>query len=261
MTAEFTEEFVQVGESRIRLLKGGSGEPLLIFHGIEGNPGWLHYVQALSDRFTVYLPSHPGFGGSECPQWLSTLPDLACFYTWFQEEHNLEGVRAIGLGMGGWLAAEMAVMCHHAFSRLMLVDAAGIKPRQGEITDIFIISPEQIRDLTFHDPGQVPEYQRLYGQALTPEQQNAAEGNREMAVRLCWKPYMFDPRLPSLLARTHVPTRIVWGRQDRIIPLECGELYKEAIPGSELVVIDNCGHSPQIERPEEFVKTGLDFFG
>ena len=84
MTAEFTEEFVQVGDSRIRLFKGGSGEPLLIFHGAEGNQGWLRYVQALSDHFTVYLPCHPGFDGSENPQWLSTLPDLACFYTWLQ---------------------------------------------------------------------------------------------------------------------------------------------------------------------------------
>ena len=58
----------------------------------------------------------------------------------------------------------------------------------------------------------------------------------------------------------NVPTRIVWGRQDRLIPLECGRLYQNAILGSELVVIDNCGHLPQVEKPEEFVKTALEFF-
>ena len=78
-------------------------------------------------------------------------------------------------------------------------------------------------------------------------------------MRVCWKPYMHDPRLPALLARTHIPTRIVWGREDGIVPLECGQLYQQAISGSELVVIDNCGHSPQIEKPDEFVKVALDF--
>jgi pimeloyl-ACP methyl ester carboxylesterase len=86
-----------------------------------------------------------------------------------------------------------------------------------------------------------------------------AESNREMAVRLCWKPYMYDPRLPSLLQRVKIPTRMVWGRNDKIVPLECGELYKKAINGSDLVVIDNCGHSPQVEKPDEFMKAALDF--
>ena len=80
-----------------------------------------------------------------------------------------------------------------------------------------------------------------------------------MAVRLCWKPYMHDPRLTSLLARVSAPTRVVWGRQDNIVPLECGQMYQKAIPGSDLVIIDNCGHAPQVEKPQEFVKAALDF--
>lgn len=259
MASNFTEEFVDVGGSKLQLLKGGSGDPLLLLHGAGGSRGWLRYAQNLADRFTVYLPSHPGFGKSERPEWVETIQDLACVYTWFQEQEGLENIRAIGFSMGGWLAAEMAVMCRHAFSKLMLVDAVGVKPQQGEITDIFIISPTQVAELGFHDPKQAPEYDQIYNQTPTPEQVEQAEVDREMAVRVCWKPYMYDPRLPSLLARTHFPTRIVWGREDRIVPLECGQLYQKAIPGSELVIIDNCGHSPQIEKPDEFVKAALDF--
>ena len=93
------------------------------------------------------------------------------------------------------------------------------------------------------------------------EQAALAERDREMAVRLCWKPYMHDPRLPTLLARVRLPTRIVWGREDRLVPVECGQLYQKAIPGSDLVIFESCGHSPQIEKPEEFTQTALEFLG
>ena len=259
MAAGFTEEFVDVGGTKVHMLKGGSGEPLLFLHGSGGPHGWLRYAQGLAAQYTVYMPSHPGYGQSERPEWLETVTDLACFYTWFLEQQGLDGARVIGHSMGGWLAAEIAVACRHAFSKLMLVTAVGIKPKEGEIVDIFIISPAQIREQLYHDPKQVPEYGQLYGEEPTPEQAETAERNREMAVRLCWKPYMHDPRLPDLLARVTVPTQIVWGRQDMLVPLECGQLFQKAIPGSELVVIDNCGHSPHVEKPEEFVKLALDF--
>jgi len=259
MTTAFTEEMIDVGGTHIQMLKGGSGEPLVVLHGAGGNSGWLNYVNVLSDKYTVYLPSHPGYGKSERPDWLETMADLASFYTWFLEEQGLEGSRAIGFSMGGWLAAEIAASCRHAFSKLMLVDAAGIQPQQGEIADIFIISPAQVAELLFHDPKQAPEYESIYGGDPTPEQTDIAEGNREMSVRLCWKPYMYDPRLPGLLARVNIPTRILWGGNDRLIPLECGHMFNQAIPGSDLVIIDNCGHVPQMEKTEEFVKAAVEF--
>ena len=139
------------------------------------------------------------------------------------------------------------------------MDALGIKPKDGEIVDVFIISPAQLLELLYHDPQQTPEYDELYPGEPTAQQIETAERNREMSVRLLWKPYAHDPRLPYLLSRIKIPTRIVWGRQDRLVPLECGELYQQAIPGSELVVVDNCGHQPHIEKPDEFIKLALDF--
>ena len=255
----FTEEMVDVGGTKVHTLKGGSGEPLLLLHGANGNSGWAKFVDALAEKYTVYYPSHPGYGKSERPDWLETIPDMACFYTWYLEALGLEGIRAIGFSMGGWIASEIVAMCNHSFSKLMLVDAVGIKPNDSEIADLFIISPAQVLDLVYHDPSQVPDYEMLYPAEPTPEQVMQAESNREMAVRLCWKPYMYDPRLPSLLQRVKIPTRMVWGKNDKIVPLECGELYKKAINGSDLVVIDNCGHSPQVEKPDEFMKAALDF--
>ena len=259
MAGAFTEEFVDVGGTKVHMMSGGSGEPLVILHGAGGNAGWLRYAQALADKYTVYIPSHPGYGQSERPEWLEKMADMASFYTWFLEQKGLEGARAIGFSMGGWLASEIAVTCRHAFSKLMLVDAVGVKPQHGEIADLFIISPAEVTGLLFHDPSQAPEYDQLFGQELTPEQVSIAEGNREMTVRLCWKPYMYDLRLPRLLGRVNIPTRIVWGREDKIVPVECAQIYHQSIPGSDLVLIDNCGHAPQMEKPDEFVKTALEF--
>ena len=255
----FKEEMVDVGGTKVHTMKGGSGEPLLLLHGAGGNNGWLKSIDALAEKYTVYYPSHPGYGKSERPEWLETIPDMAAFYTWYLETLGLEGIRAVGFSMGGWIASEIAATCGHSFSKLMLVGAVGIKPNVAEIADLFIISPAQVLELMFHAPNQAPEYQGIYQKALTPEEAMTAETNREMAVRLCWKPYMHDPRLANLLARVNIPTRMVWGKNDQIVPLECGELYNEAIKGSDLVVIENCGHSPQVEKPDEFIKIALDF--
>ena len=80
-----------------------------------------------------------------------------------------------------------------------------------------------------------------------------------MASRLCWKPYMHNPSLPEYLKLIRVPSLIVWGRQDGIVPLNCGEVYHQALKGSTLHVIDQCGHSPQIEKPEEFLEVTIAF--
>jgi pimeloyl-ACP methyl ester carboxylesterase len=258
MTAaqSWAEQFVEVAGIRLQLFQGGRGQPLLMFHGPEGNPGWTPYHEALAQHYRVLVPSHPGFNHSPRPSWLETIGHLAHFYHWFVDEQRLESVHLLGFSLGGWLAAEMALMCPHRLGKLVLVGAAGIKPSQGDILDIFLHSPEQVAQLAFYDPAYASEYQQLSGDPATPE---VAQQNREMAVRLCWKPYMHNPSLPALLPRLRLPTLIVWGREDRVMPLNCGELYRQAIPGSVLQVIERCGHFPQLEQPQEFLKVVLEF--
>ena len=154
MAEGYTEAFVEVAETKLHLLRGGQGEPLLILHSAGGNRGWLAFAQLLAQRFEVYVPDHPGFGKSDQPEWITSVPDLACFYLWALEDLGLSRLRVLGLSLGGWLAAEMAVMCPHLFERLILVGAAGVKPTQGEITDIFLLSPAELTAKLFHDPKQ-----------------------------------------------------------------------------------------------------------
>jgi pimeloyl-ACP methyl ester carboxylesterase len=115
--------------------------------------------------------------------------------------------------------------------------------------------------MTVHDPKTVPEWDEFYGRAPTPAEVEIATRNREMAARLTWKPYMHNPRLGNFLPRVTNPTLIVWGREDRIVPVECGEQYRRLLPNARLTVLERCGHLPPIEQPDAFARLVVDFLG
>lgn len=247
------EQVVNVGGAEIRLLKSGEGKPLIILHGVEGSLGWRAYQCSLAQQCTVYAPSLPGFDRSQRPAWLETFTDLSRFSLWLLQQLDLQKTALLGYGMGGWLAAEIAVMCPQIIDRLILVDAAGIQPRHGEITDIFLHGPDATRQFAFFDSKQVSEYAELFDRKPSSEERQIRVQNQENAVRYCWKPYMYDRSLPHLLPRLKIPTLVVWGQEDRIIPVECGELYRQAIPGARLEVLPQCGHYPHLEKTEQFI--------
>jgi pimeloyl-ACP methyl ester carboxylesterase len=257
---EYERRTIKVGGAEIAYLKGGSGPALITLHSFEGNFGWLKYHAELARRFTVYAPTHPGFAGSQRPAWLDSFVDLARFYLWIVQALGLRKATLMGHFVGGWLAAEMAVMSPEIVERLVLSDAAGIRPQEGEITDIFLHGTEGTRKLCFEDARSVADYDILFGRKPSPEERENSIINREAAIRYCWKPYMHDPALPHLLERLRdIPTLILWGREDRIVPLECGELYHKAIAGSHLEPIRGCGHYPQFERPDDFLRALTEF--
>ncbi|HKD70180.1 MAG TPA: alpha/beta hydrolase [Candidatus Binataceae bacterium] len=259
MAADYERLFVTVGGAKIEVLKGGRGRPLVALHSIEGSMGWQPMHQQLAAHFTVYVPTHPGYAGSERPPGLESFIDLARFYPWILQELNIGKATLAGHFVGGWLAGEIAVMCPEAVEKLVLIDSAGIKPRHGEIADIFLHGIEGTRALSFHDVRQVRDYDALFPSAKAPEERERQTINREATTRYCWKPYVHDPILPLLMCRLRIPTLIVWGREDRIVPLECAESFHAAIANSRLTIIDECGHFPHFERPEEFNRVLSDF--
>ena len=257
-TKSASKTSITVSNTQVELFSGGSGPPLLFLHGAGGNSGWQAYHEELSKSYTVYVPSQPGFNGTPRPDWVYTINDVCHFNQEMAQQLGLEQYILMGSSMGGWIAAEMAAMCSHNLKVLVLVDAAGIKPERGEITEIFMVSAQTRLKQRFHDPSQVANYDQ-YTRELTPEEQVVEHSNREMASRLCWRPYLHNLSLPHYLGKVPTPALIVWGRQDAIIPVECGELYQKALPNATLKIIDNCGHSPAVEKTQEFLSTVTEF--
>ena len=251
-TASVVEEFVEVGGTKVHLLRGGDGPPLLFLHSIEGNLGWLPWMDRVAESATVYAPTHPGFGASERPELLESVSDMARFYLWMIQELGLEDVTLVGHFLGGWIAAEMATMSPGALKSLVLVDSAGVRPDEDEIADIFLLGEEETTRLSFHDAANVPNYAEIFERELAPEEREMKVRGREMTTRLCWKPYMHDRSLAWLLQRVNVPALVIWGAEDKIIPADSGRRISEAIPGSRLEAIPECGHLPHVEKPDVF---------
>jgi pimeloyl-ACP methyl ester carboxylesterase len=248
------ETAVRVGGIDVHTWVGGRGAPLLVLHGAGGNRGWTRWLRQVAERFTVWAPTHPGFGRSGDAEWMEGIDDLARFHLWFIEAAGLGRPHLLGHSLGGWTAAEMAAMSPRSIDRLVLVAPVGLKPDEGEILDVFYRSPAELLGLMVHDRGSVPEWDELFGRAPTPAEAELAERNREMSARLTWKPYMHNPRLAHFLPRVTNPTLIVWGREDRIVPAGCGEQYRRLLPAATLTVLEGCGHQPPLEQPDRFAR-------
>jgi pimeloyl-ACP methyl ester carboxylesterase len=237
------------------VIEGGQGAPLLVLHEELGHPGWLRWHSELARSRRLLIPHHPGFGKSPRVEWVSNIRDLAGFYARVVRERQWSPVDVIGFSLGGWIAAEMAVNDAKQFRRLVLVAPMGIRPPQGEIMDLFTVTARAYLEASVHDAAQTPEFAKLYGGEQTPEQFEAWEDARAETARLAWQPYMYYPSLGPLLEGVeNLPTLIIWGREDKVVPLSAGQVYHQALAGSELVVFEQCGHRPEIEQTAAFVE-------
>ncbi len=252
---EWREETVKVAGTDLTLLKIGTGKPLLVLHEELGHPGALRWHADLARHRTVTIPLHPGFGKSPRVEWLRNVRDLAGFYARLIREQGWSPVEVIGFSLGGWIAAEMAACDAKQFSKMVLVAPAGIRPPQGDIADMFIVTARAYLDASVDNIALSPEFAKLYGGEQSPEQFEAWEDARAETARVAWQPYMFNPSLGNLLENVvGLPTQIIWGKQDRITPVSAARVFNEAIKGSDLVLLDNCGHRPEVEQTSTFLE-------
>ena len=100
----------------------------------------------------------------------------------------------------------------------------------------------------------MPEFGEVCPEEPSAELNEAWAVAREEACRLSWRPYMHNLAMPNLVRRLkRVPTQIIWGREDSIVPVSAGQVYHDSIPGSRLDILDGCGHRPELEKTDEFL--------
>lgn len=246
----FKQSFVEVNGCKVNLRRGGTGEPLLFLHGASGAPAIMPFMEKLAQRFDVLVPEHPGYGLSEEPEWLDNIHDAAYFYLGFLKHLKLQGVTLVGSSMGGWMAMEMAVRDTSRIKSLILVSPAGIAAEGVQPADIFLMPQEELVRNLFHD--QKLAEQRL-AEPVTPEATDIALKNRHTTARLAWEPRLHDPHLPKWLHRIDVPVKIIWGAEDRILPVQFVDEFKRLMPRAQVHIVANAGHLPHAEKVDQFV--------
>jgi pimeloyl-ACP methyl ester carboxylesterase len=236
-----------VRNSSIRLMRSGSGPPLLLLHGASGAESCLPVMQLLTEQFDVLLPEHPGFGGSDIPDWLDTIHDLAYFYLDVLDALDLSRVHLVGVSLGGWIAAELAVRNTRRLASLTLVDAGGLHVEGVEQIDPFLLTEEQRIRAFFHDQARA---EAMVARLTSPEHEDVAMKNGMITAKLSWEPRHHDPHLAKWLHRIDIPVLLVWGAEDRLFPKEHAFAYRDRIPGAKVVIVPECGHVPHVEKPD-----------
>jgi pimeloyl-ACP methyl ester carboxylesterase len=253
-------ETQQVAGAELEVYHGGAGPQLLLLHGGYGWWGWEPIHERLAERFEVIAPSHPAFGHSPRRPDLDTVDDLAYFYLDYLTAQHSAPARVVGFGMGGWIAAEMAVRCPHALDHLVLVGSVGIKISDRETRDIgdpFVLFGAEQQQLMWHDAEhfQVP----VPTPGMPPELLEIMLRNQESAMYYGWKPYMHNPKLRQRLHRIGCPTLLVWGDDDRIVAPSYGRAFAEAIPNARFTTIPDAGHYPHREQVDAFMAAVGEF--
>ena len=255
MSVIWTETAKEIAGLKLHMSRAGSGPPLLVLHHDIGTLDRLPFYDALAARFDVMIPHHPGWGKSERPQWLRHPRDMAALYAWLLADLDSPGASLVGLGFGGWIAAEMASQAPTAYRKLVLVGAMGIKPPEGDIADQAIVSYIDYPRSGFHSEA---AFAAVYGDVST-DQLEAWDIAREMSFRTAWKPYMYSQTLPYLLGGVRASTLIIWGDDDRIVPISAGQAYAKALPEATFTTIPACGHYAEMEKPDVVATLTIDF--
>ena len=164
-----------------------------------------------------------------------------------------EGVPVLGR-QGGIL---FATFHPERVKKMVLIDAAGLRIPEVPMPDVFRIPPQNILPLVFHD---LSKAMAVMPKDFGVDTMVQMFHDRSAFARLSWNPYLHDPKLRRRLAHAaSVPTLIVWGKQDQLIPPVYAEEYKKLLPASRVVYIDQCGHDPTIEQPDEFAQAVIEF--
>ena len=203
----------------------------------------------------MLTPTHPGFSGTARPDTLTTIAQLARLYIALLDRLGLDDVTVIGNSIGGWVAAEMALLDTTRISSIELVDAVGIEVPGHPVVDFFALTFPEIAQRSYYEPDKF----LIDPSTMTPQQQAVLAGNRAALSVYTGDTSMMDATLRERLSAVALPIRVIWGDHDRIADPVYGRAYANAIPNAEFVLLTETGHLPQLETPKRLLPAVWEF--
>jgi pimeloyl-ACP methyl ester carboxylesterase len=250
------DETVEVWDGRLRLhvKVAGDGPPLVFFHPLAGL-AWQPHLDQLARRHTVYAPEHPGTspGDPQAIREVQTFGELLLAYEEMIRTLGLDRPAALGQSFGGMVAADLAATFPQLFSRLVLVAPLGLWRDDAPIPLMEMVSgpPEDTpRYLFAHPESEAAQAARALpaDPGLIPKAIAQSTWNVGCTTKFAWP--IADHGLGRRLHRIAVPTLVVWGREDALVPVAYAGEFGRRIAGSQVEVIDDCGHVVQADQPE-----------
>jgi 2-hydroxy-6-oxonona-2,4-dienedioate hydrolase len=248
---------------RIHYLEAGSGPAVILLHGLGGDTSnWAATIAPLSKAYRVIVPDQIGFGQSDKPLINYRVGTLVDFLDGFMKELKISRASLVGNSLGGWTAAAFALAHPDKVDRLILVDAAGYSLEKNvDPRSLNLLNPstregvKQVLSVVFYNK------EMFANPALTDQffAHKMAAGDGYTIQRFIDSIILNLDTLDNTASGIKQPTLIVWGRQDALVPLSIGERYHKDISGSQLLVIDKCGHVPQLEQSAQFNEGLLRF--
>ena len=221
--------------------------PLVLFLHGAGGSSWNPMLKLLAETHRVIAPEHPGFGRSQIPDWMMSVGDLAFFYLDALEVMGLRDIHLVGHSLGGWTAAELAIRNTSRLKSLTLMSPAGCNSQEVAYGDIFLWDQVTATRAQFYNQAFAEE--RI--KALPNADLDVVLQNKAATARLAWSPRLHNPQLPQWLHRIDVPTLLLWGRQDKIVPLALHKPFMDTIKDAKLVVLEETSHALHTERAKE----------
>jgi pimeloyl-ACP methyl ester carboxylesterase len=258
------DKSVTVFGAKINYVEAGdpSKPAVILLHGLGGSTqNWQLTTPAIAQNYHVFVPDQVGFGKSDKPLLKYRVATYVDFLDKFMSELKIEKASLVGNSMGGWVAAWMAIKYPNRVEKIVLADAAGIMPAVLPDVQIYQLNNstrDEIRanmKLLFATPA-LQNNELLVDQFMTARVQAGDGGTINSLIESIRRKEDF---LNDRLGDIKKPTLIIWGKQDGLLPVADATTFNKGIAGSELLIFDQCGHAPMIEKPADFNKAVLAF--